>query len=78
MGQVKAQYSVLLENIKQMSFQDLQGELDHSRGSPVRAHHTQQAFAVHRADMEAQVVQVRRGPSGASIGQGEAEDCFPP
>ncbi|XP_056453215.1 uncharacterized protein si:ch211-252f13.5 [Gadus chalcogrammus] len=74
MDHVKAQYSVLLENIKQMSFQDLQGELDHSRGSPVRAHHTQQAFAVHRADMEARVVQVGR-PLQACGTCGPEEHC---
>ncbi|CAL8280962.1 unnamed protein product [Lota lota] len=91
MDHVKAQYSVLLENIKQMSLQDLQGELNNPtetlrRDGQVRAHHTQQTFAVHKVDMEARVMQVGRplqacgtcGPEeycNLSTGQPGCERC---
>ncbi|KAJ3594347.1 hypothetical protein NHX12_003654 [Muraenolepis orangiensis] len=91
MVQVKAQYDVLLENIKQTSLQDLQGELDsrvetRREAGQVRAHHTQQAFGVHKVDMEARVMEVGRpllacaacGPEeycGFSTGQPGCEQC---
>ncbi|XP_024247889.1 uncharacterized protein si:ch211-252f13.5 [Oncorhynchus tshawytscha] len=60
MDQVKAQYGLLLENVKQMSFQGMQEELESHmvalRGQ-ARAHHTQ-AYAVHKVDMEARVMDV--------------------
>lgn len=61
-SQVKAQYGMLLESIKQVSFHSLQEELeshlDTLRGQ-VKAHHTQ-AYAVHKVDMEASVMDVGR------------------
>ncbi|KAG7262430.1 hypothetical protein CRUP_001873 [Coryphaenoides rupestris] len=127
MDQVKAQYGVLLENVKTWSLQDLQGELDthmetlrrrgggggggggrggerggeRGRGGGGRDeeqqvdarhhhhhqhHHTQQAFAVHKVDMEAMVMEVGRpvlacrtcGPEeycGFSTGQPGCERC---
>ncbi|CAB1325788.1 unnamed protein product [Coregonus sp. 'balchen'] len=55
---VKAQYDLLLESVKQMSFQGMQEELEcHMvalRGQ-ARADH-RQAYAVHKVDMEASVM----------------------
>ncbi|CAN9503074.1 unnamed protein product [Ophioblennius macclurei] len=63
MEQVKAQYSILMDGIKQTSFQNLQGELDshmESLGGQVRAHQSQQAMSLHKVDMEASVMEVGR------------------
>ncbi|XP_041847331.1 uncharacterized protein si:ch211-252f13.5 [Melanotaenia boesemani] len=77
MEQVKAQYSILMDGIKQTSFQDLQGELDSHmetlRGQ-VRTHQTQQALSLHKVDMEASVIEV--GQSQLSCGScGPEEYC---
>ncbi|XP_029971014.1 uncharacterized protein LOC115405549 [Salarias fasciatus] len=63
MEQVKAQYSILMDSIKQTSFQNLQGELDshmEDLGGQVRAHQSQQALSLHKVDMEASVMEVGR------------------
>lgn len=59
--QVKAQYSVLMDSVKQTSFQNLQGELDshmETLNGQVRAHQAQQALSLHKVDMEASVMEV--------------------
>ncbi|XP_012723784.2 uncharacterized protein si:ch211-252f13.5 [Fundulus heteroclitus] len=61
MEQVKAQYSFLMDTIKQTSFQNLQEELDghlETLSGQVRAHRTQQALSLHKVDMEASVMEV--------------------
>lgn len=58
---MKAQYSVLLESIKQTSFPEPQGELDshmETFSGQVRAHQAQQALSLHKVDMEASVMEV--------------------
>lgn len=58
---MKAQYNVLMESIKQTSFQNLQGELDshmEALSGQVRAHQAQQALSLHKVDMEASVMEV--------------------
>lgn len=59
--QVKAQYNILMDSIKQTSFQNLQGELDsrmETLSGQVRAHQAQQALSLHKVDMEATVMEV--------------------
>lgn len=59
--QVKAQYNVLMDGIKQTSFQNLQEELDShidTMTGQIRAHQTQQALSLHKVDMEASVMEV--------------------
>ncbi|TKS80216.1 hypothetical protein D9C73_013551 [Collichthys lucidus] len=63
MEQVKAQYNVLMDSIKQTSFQNLRGELDshmETLSGQVRAHQAQQALSLHKVDMEASVMEVGR------------------
>lgn len=63
MEQVKAQYNILMDGIKQTSFQNLQGELDshmETMSGQVRAHQAQQALSLHKVDMEASVMEVDR------------------
>lgn len=63
MEQVKAQYNILMDGIKQTSFQNHQGELDshmETLSGQVRAHQAQQALSLHKVDMEASVMEVGR------------------
>lgn len=58
---MKAQYNVLMDGIKQTSFQNLQGELDshmETLSGQVRTHQAQQALSLHKVDMEASVMEV--------------------
>lgn len=60
--QIKAQYNILTDTIKQTSFQNLQGELDSQMDAlseKVRGHQAQQALSLHKVDMEASVMEVR-------------------
>ncbi|KAF7649865.1 hypothetical protein LDENG_00134360 [Lucifuga dentata] len=89
MDQVKAQYNMFLESIKQTSFLDLQGELEspmETLSGQVRAHQAQQALSLHKVDMEASVMEVGRsllacgscGPEeycGFSRGRPRCERC---
>lgn len=89
MEQVKAQYNILMDSIKQTSFQNLQGELDsrmETLSGQVRAHQAQQALSLHKVDMEATVMEVGRplltcgscGPDeycGYSSGRPRCEKC---
>ncbi|CAG5897079.1 unnamed protein product, partial [Menidia menidia] len=77
MEQVKAQYNVLMDGIKQTSFQNLQGELDshmEALSGQVRAHRTQQALSLHKVDVEASVMEVGGAPPGCG-GCGPEEYC---
>jgi len=57
--QVKAQYSIMMESIKQTSLLNLQGELDvDTMSGQVRGHQAQQALSLHKVDMEASVMEV--------------------
>ena len=59
--QVKAQYNIMMDSIKQTAFQNLQGELDshvETMSGQVRAHQAQQALSLHKVDMEASVMEV--------------------
>lgn len=59
--QVKAQYNIMMDSIKQTSFQGLQGELDShmdTLSGQVRTHQAQQALSLHKVDMEASVMEV--------------------
>ncbi|XP_015233492.1 PREDICTED: uncharacterized protein LOC107086807 [Cyprinodon variegatus] len=61
MEQVKAQYSVLMDTIKQTSFQNLQEELDRhteALSGQVRVHQRQQALSLQKVDMQASVMEV--------------------
>ncbi|XP_029381084.1 uncharacterized protein LOC115057962 [Echeneis naucrates] len=61
--QVKAQYNMLMDGIKQTSLQNLQGELGghmETLSGQVRAHQAQQALSLHKVDMEASVLEVGR------------------
>ncbi|CAJ1071664.1 uncharacterized protein si:ch211-252f13.5 [Xyrichtys novacula] len=63
MEQVKAQYSILMDGIKQTSFQNLQGDLGshmETLSGQVRAHRAQQALSLHKVDMDASVMEVGR------------------
>nr|XP_046265358.1 uncharacterized protein si:ch211-252f13.5 [Scatophagus argus] len=63
MEQVKAQYNILIDGVKQTSFQNVQGELDshlETLSGQVRAHQAQQALSLHKVDMEANVMEVGR------------------
>ncbi|GAA6222452.1 uncharacterized protein LOC108883869 [Lates japonicus] len=89
MEQVKAQYNILMDSIKQTSFQNLQGELDshmETLSGQVRAHQAQQALSLHKVDMDASVMEVGRsliacgscGPEeycGYSSGRPRCERC---
>lgn len=89
MEQVKAQYNILMDGIKQTSFQNLQGELDthmESLSGQVRAHQAQQALSLHKVDMDASVMEVGRSMlacgtcspdeyCGFSSGQPRCEKC---
>ena len=60
--QVKAQYNIMMDSIKQTSFPSLQAEMDshmESMNGQVRAHQAQQALSLHKVDMEASVMEVR-------------------
>lgn len=59
--QIKAQYNILTDTIKQTSFQNLQGELDShmdALSDKVRGHQAQQALSLGKVDMEASVMEV--------------------
>lgn len=59
--QVKAQYNMLMDSVKQISLQNVQGELDshmETLSVQVRAHQAQQALSLHKVDMEASVMEV--------------------
>ncbi|XP_077412448.1 uncharacterized protein LOC144043081 [Vanacampus margaritifer] len=77
MEQVKAQYNILLDTIKQMSMQNLQEELDSHRevlSEPSGPHRVQQAISLHKVDMEASVMEV--GHSLVTCGRcGPEEYC---
>ncbi|XP_034038460.1 uncharacterized protein LOC117521235 [Thalassophryne amazonica] len=63
MEQVKGQYNILMDSIKQTSLENLQGELDshmETLSGQMRAHHTEQALALHKVDMEASIMEVGR------------------
>ncbi|KAL7387310.1 hypothetical protein ABVT39_021755 [Epinephelus coioides] len=89
MEQVKAQYNIMMDSIKQTSFPNLQTELDsrmESMSGQVRAHQAQQALSLHKVDMEASVMEVGRsllscgscGPEeycGFSSGYPRCEKC---
>ncbi|XP_034559901.1 uncharacterized protein si:ch211-252f13.5 [Notolabrus celidotus] len=63
MEQVKAQYNILMEGIKQTSLQNLQGEMDshmEALNGQVRTHRAQQALSLHKVDMDASVMEVGR------------------
>ncbi|KAL3054726.1 hypothetical protein OYC64_017624 [Pagothenia borchgrevinki] len=63
MEQVKAQYNIMMDSIKQTSFPSLQAEMDshmESMNGQVRAHQAQQALSLHKVDMEASVMEVGR------------------
>ncbi|XP_023190700.1 uncharacterized protein LOC111608802 [Xiphophorus maculatus] len=77
MEQVKAQYGVLMDTVKQTSFQNLQEELDshmETLSGHVRPHRTQQAMSLHKMDMEASVMEVRQ-PQLACGSCGPEEYC---
>nr|XP_057922767.1 uncharacterized protein si:ch211-252f13.5 isoform X2 [Doryrhamphus excisus] len=77
MEQVKVQYNVLLDTIKQMSMQNLQEELDtrlDALSEPSGPHRAQQALSLHKVDMEASVMEV--GHSHVACGScGPEEYC---
>ncbi|KAM6989340.1 uncharacterized protein LKV04_009027 [Tautogolabrus adspersus] len=89
MEQVKAQYSILMDGIKQTSFQNLQGELDthiESMSRQVRPHQAQQALSLRKVDMDASVMEVDHSMlacgtcspdeyCGFSSGQPHCEKC---
>ncbi|XP_054625256.1 uncharacterized protein si:ch211-252f13.5 isoform X2 [Dunckerocampus dactyliophorus] len=89
MEQVKVQYNVLLDTIKQMSMQNLQEELDTRTDAPSEPsgpHRAQQALSLHKVDMEASVMEVGHflvacgscGPEeycGFSSGHPRCEKC---
>lgn len=59
--QVKAQYNMLMNSVKQISLQNFQGELDshmETLSGHARAHQAQQALSLHKVDMEASVMEV--------------------
>lgn len=59
--QIKAQYNMLTDTIKQTSLQNLQGDLDShvdAMSGKVRGHQAQQALSLHKVDMEASVMEV--------------------
>lgn len=64
MDVVKAQYGLLSETVKQVSFQSLQGELQsyfesHLAGLQSQARsHLQKSYAVHKMDVDAKVMDV--------------------
>lgn len=64
MDVVKAQYGLLSDTVKQVSFQGLQGELQtyfesHLAGLQSQARsHLQKSYAVHKVDMDAKVMDV--------------------
>lgn len=58
---MKAQYNILMDSIKQTSFQSLQGDLDthaETLSGQVRSHQAQQALSLHKVDMDASVMEV--------------------
>lgn len=57
--QVKAQYNVLLDSIKQTSLQNLQGDVDTPMETVSGQVRTQQALSLHKVDMDASVMEVR-------------------
>ncbi|XP_038574523.1 uncharacterized protein si:ch211-252f13.5 [Micropterus salmoides] len=89
MEQVKAQHKLLMDSIKQTTFQNLQGELDshmETLSGQARAQLAQQALSLHKVDMEASVMEVGRsllacgscGPEeycGFSSGRPRCEKC---
>nr|XP_020479724.1 uncharacterized protein LOC109974061 [Monopterus albus] len=63
MEQVKSQYNILMDSIKQTSFQNLREELEshmETLSGQVRAHQAQEALSLHKVDMEASVMEVGR------------------
>ncbi|XP_077390858.1 uncharacterized protein LOC144027078 [Festucalex cinctus] len=74
MEQVKAQYNILLDTIKQMSMQNLQEELDSHKDVLSEPHQVQQTLSLHKVDMEASVMEV--GHSLVTCGRcGPEEYC---
>ncbi|XP_058500958.1 uncharacterized protein si:ch211-252f13.5 [Solea solea] len=72
MEQVKAQYSMMMDSMKQTSFQNLQGDVDshtETLSGQVRA---QQALSLHKVDMDASVMEV--GPSVMACGTCSPEE----
>lgn len=68
--QVKAQYNILMDGIKQTSFPNLQGDLDshmETLNGQVRAHQAQQALSLHKVDMEASVMEVNQERKRVSL-----------
>lgn len=66
--QVKSHYNLMMETIKQTSFQNIQGDLGgHVETPSVRdgAGNAQQALALHKVDMEASVMEVSPTWSGS-------------
>lgn len=59
--QVKSHYNIMLETIKQTSFQNIQGDLGgqvETLGGRDAAGKAQQALTLHKVDMEASVMEV--------------------
>ncbi|TRY58493.1 hypothetical protein DNTS_004911 [Danionella cerebrum] len=74
MDVVKAQYGLLTETVKQVSFQGLQEELQNyfeihltSLQNQARSH-LQKTYAVHKADVDAKVMNTVGGPSQPLLG----------
>ncbi|XP_010893694.5 uncharacterized protein si:ch211-252f13.5 [Esox lucius] len=66
MDQVKAQYGLLLESVKQVSFQGIHSQLEShmlSQRGQTRVP-SPQAYAVHKVDVEASVMEVERPACG--------------
>ncbi|KAL6489789.1 hypothetical protein MHYP_G00001340 [Metynnis hypsauchen] len=66
MEQVKAQYSLLLDSVRHVSFQDahkdLEGHLENLR--PQTRSHEREAYTMHKVDMDATVMEVGRALPG--------------
>lgn len=59
--QVKAQYDVLVESVKQTALENLQGKLDSHMevlNEQFKVHQAQQALSLHKVDMEASIMEV--------------------
>lgn len=81
MDVVKAQYGLLSDTVKQVSFQGLQGELQsyfqsHLEGLQSQARsHLQKSYAVHKADMDTKVMDVVGEPHFPQPLVGCASSC---
>lgn len=68
--QVKSYYNIMMETIKQTSFQNIQGDLGgHMETLSVKdgAVKAQQALTLHKVDMEASVMEVSSGQRCESL-----------